>query len=154
MILIKKITDIRNRYYKLLLVVGKHSSGKTTILKKIQQEMQCPLFNLNYEISHKLHDVPRNDWDMHIDSVIGELSSVTDQQILIDNIEILFSPEFDLNPLQILKRLSRTHVVIASWPGSYSGGQLFHGDIMDDEYFVAKSAEIVDIEICALPVNG
>lgn len=116
--------------------------------------MQCPLFNLNYEISNKLHDVPRNDWDMHIDSVIGELSSVKDQQILIDNIEILFSPEFNLNPLQILKRLSRTHVVIASWPGSYSDDQLFHGDIMDDEYFVAKSAEIEDIEICALPVNG
>ena len=152
--LIKKISDVRNRYYKLLLVVGKHSSGKTTILKKIQQEMQCPLFNLNYEISNKLHDVPRNDWDMHIDSVIGELSSVKDQQILIDNIEILFSPAFNLNPLKILKRLSRTHVVIASWPGSYSDDQLFHGDIMDDEYFVAKSAEIEDIEICALPVNG
>jgi len=151
---IKKISEAKKRYYKLILLVGTHGSGKTVFLKKILQELQGSIINLNYEMSERLHDIPQNEWNNHIDPIIGELLPVNDQPILIDNIEILFSPEFQLNPLQILKRLSRTRVVIASWPGSYSDGQLTHGNMNNGEYFVANGAEIADIEICSLPVEG
>jgi hypothetical protein len=151
---IKKISKAKQRYYKLLLIVGKHGSGKTSLLKKFQQQFQSPLINLNYEISEKLQNVHQDEWDTKIESLISKLSSGTDNPILIDNTEILFSPEFHLNPLQILKRISRTCVVIASWPGTYSNGQLVHGDINDDEYFVAKGTEIADIEICPLSGSG
>jgi hypothetical protein len=151
---IKKISEVKKRYYKLLLLAGKHSSGKTNALKKVQQHLKSPLINLNFEISNKLQNVDHDDQGTIFDTVISELSSSTDQPILIDNTEILFSPEFQLNPLQILKRISRTRVVIASWSGTYSNGQLIHGDINDDEYFVAKGAEIEDIEIYSLPEFG
>ena len=149
---ITKISDIKNRYYKILLIAGTRGSGKTTNLKKFAQELQCSIVNLNYEISKKMIDIPREEWNNHIDSVINEVLLDSDQPVIIDNIEILFSPEFQADPLQILKRLSRTRVVIASWPGSFSNGKLIHGSMNDEEYSVASGTDIADIEIYSLPV--
>jgi hypothetical protein len=143
----KKISDIDNRYYKILLIAGTHGSGKTTTLKKFAGKLQNSIINLNYEISKKMMDIPRNEWNNHIDSVINEILPDVNQPVIIDNIEILFSPEFQADPLQILKRLSRTRLVIASWPGSFSNGQLTHGSLNDEEYFVASGPDIADIEI-------
>jgi hypothetical protein len=149
---VKKISDVENRYFKILLVASTSGSGKT-ILKKFAQELQCSIINLNYEISKKMINVPREEWGNHIDSVINELLPDSDQPAVIDHIEILFSPEFQADPLQILKRLSRMRVVIASWPGSFSNGQLIHGSMNDEEYFVASGTEVADIEIYSLPIE-
>jgi predicted HTH domain antitoxin len=151
---VREISQLEKRYYKLLLIVGTYQSGKTVSLKKYAEKLHCSIRNLNYEISKKMIDIPPDERDIHIDSVIGGLIPDNNQPLIIDNIEILFSPDFQTNPLQILKRISRTHVVISSWPGSYSDGRLVHGDINDDEYFIAKGAEIEDIEIYSLPENG
>ncbi len=43
---------------------------------------------------------------------------------LLDNLEVLFEPQLQSNPLALLQGLSRDQAIIASWPGSVSGGLL------------------------------
>jgi hypothetical protein len=44
--------------------------------------------------------------------------------LLVDNIELLFDRSLKLDPLTLLKQLSRVRRVVATWPGEQSGGRL------------------------------
>ena len=50
--------------------------------------------------------------------------SAPDRVILLDNIEIVFDPVFQHDPLRLLQGLSRHRVVVAAWSGAVDKGQL------------------------------
>ncbi len=44
--------------------------------------------------------------------------------VLLDNIEIVFDPGLEQDPLVLLQGLSRHRVVVAAWPGAVAEGHL------------------------------
>lgn len=108
------------KYYKLILLVGPIGSGKTQILKKISSDYNYDYINLNLKLSEKLINIPFEERCYYVDDFMEEIlfQSKTDVTIL-DNIEILFSNHLKIDPLKLLKNISRYRKIIASWGGIY-----------------------------------
>ena len=81
--------------------------------------------NVNLRLSERLLDFTSrrrpHEVQRILDEVVGEQHGPT---LLLDNTEMLFNPQLQLDPLRLLQLLSRNRSVVASWAGSYDGEQL------------------------------
>lgn len=62
-----------------------------------------------------------------LDREIGQLA-------LLDNLEILFHPDLELDPLRLLQKLSRNRTIVAAWNGSAHDGYLIYAKAGHPEY--------------------
>ena len=146
------IAMTKNQYYKLLLLVGISGSGKTTILRQIAQKENYQYINLNYELSRQLIDFPGEEQNRLIErEVEAIINSSPKDTLLLDNIELIFAKDFNLNPLQMLKSQSRKKTLIVGWNGEYDGRLLTFGRKGDDEY--EEYNKNVLSEIYIVPIN-
>jgi hypothetical protein len=58
-------------------------------------------------------------------SIMSEaLTALKGEVILLDGIEVLFTPVLNLDPMPLIKQLSRKHTIVVAWPGDYTDGKL------------------------------
>lgn len=109
----KKIALVESRRCKLVLIVGPPFTGKTKLLRDLNETKpeRYTYINLNMELSALLEEVTEKERPYRVQGFLREI--VSDQQgvLLIDNTEILFDPELKLNPVKSLEELSRFHTV-------------------------------------------
>lgn len=68
-------------------------------------------------------------------SLFSQLVLAFDQPVVgLYQIELLFSPALQLDPLRLLEQVSRYKTLIVSWPGSYEAGSLVYGKPGHVEY--------------------
>ena len=119
------ITLAGARYYKMVLVVGRSGSGKTSLLKKICGQMQIPSINLGLSLSQKLLPLTFRERKLKCPEIISDLVDAQGApRLAVDNTEVIFDPSLMLNPLGLLQNLSRTHLLIWSWDGNLRMGRL------------------------------
>ncbi|MDI3501673.1 MAG: hypothetical protein PWP22_1444 [Thermoanaerobacter sp.] len=140
------------KYYKLILLVGPIGSGKTQILKKISSDYNYDYINLNLKLSEKLINIPFEERCYYVDDFMEEIlfQSKTDVTIL-DNIEILFSNHLKIDPLKLLKNISRYRKIIASWGGIYVNGILTYAEIGHSEHRKYKKN---DLDVIVISIEG
>lgn len=139
----------KRRYYKLVILVGSTGSGKTDIMLHMSTVKGYPYVNLNLELSRNLLDVSVEERPSHIQKCVEGLLPPTADIILLDNTELLFTPELQIDPLRLFQKISREKTLIVSWNGTYSGETLIYGEPSRPEYRVYTRKE-VDAEIYPL----
>ena len=79
----------------------------------------------------------------------GILASLAEahQPVVFDHIELLFEPSLALQPLSLLKQLSRSAVIVVLWPGAITEHQLTYAQPMHPEYQHYDSDELQDVFI-------
>ena len=83
----------------------------------------------------------------------GELlREITDREraedtLLLDNLELLFEPSLQINPLDLIRRLAHSKRVVAVWPGELRGDRLLYADIGHPEYRDYSRDGVVVLEI-------
>lgn len=135
--IIKEIEKSANDYNRLILIVGQYNSGKTSLIREIGKELNLDVINVNLELSRNLLDMSKSERMVNIQTIfntIVEKKSVQDGVVLLDNIEILFDYELKIDPLKILKDLSRYYIVVAIWNGKIENGSVIYGQIGHREY--------------------
>jgi predicted AAA+ superfamily ATPase len=115
----KKLNAIKTKRHKLVILVGPFSSGKTKLVKNLEQENpeRYKYLNLNLELSNLLKDSTIDQRRFVTRKYIANLCSRVKKEMLIDNIEVLFDPDLEINPVKSLETLSINNIVIASWCG-------------------------------------
>lgn len=122
-------------YHRLVLVVGPARSGKTRLLQAVAAANGWPLINLNQRISELLLELTQRQRALRIPRLVDDvLGSTRASVVLIDNLELLFSPELAQDPLRLLQGLARNRTVVASWPGHMVGKQLTYAEPSHPEY--------------------
>ena len=112
-------------YHRLVLVVGQPRSGKTHLLQAAVAANGWPLINLNQQVSEHLLELTQRQRALRLPRIVGDvLSSAGSEIVLVDNIELLFSPDLQQDPLKLLQGAARNRTIVASWPGALSGRQL------------------------------
>lgn len=121
-ILKEQINDANLRDEKLIILVGRPGSGKSRILRALSHNNY---FDVNKELSAKLLPLPREKRSAQVPGLLQELFDSREEPVIIlDNIEILFLPELDMDPLKVLARLSRDKTLVVAWVGEYDGSLL------------------------------
>ena len=65
--------------------------------------------------------------------------------LLLDEIDILFSPGLKLDLLRLLRDLSRYSPRIARWPGSIEGGRAIYSELGRRDHYEAQLSDAVII---------
>lgn len=125
---------------KLVLVVGKAGSGKSRLLRELPADAYI---DLSKELSERLLHLPRRKRPQLIQNLLQEIiNSCEGSLVIVDNIEMLFLPELELNPLKILAQLSREKILVVAWSGSYKDGQLVWGEPGQLNYHILTFPEV------------
>jgi hypothetical protein len=151
--LIEAIRTVSADRHKLVILLGNFGAGKTILLKDVAQEINGKYINLNLELTERLLTLPRrtyaNGVTAHrlIDELCDELSP-HHEPLLIDNVELLFSPELGrLNPIDTFKRISRERPVIVAIPARRVGNTAEYSTLGQADHFKMPLEKFACVEI-------
>ena len=124
-----RVSDAGGMYSRLVLVVGPQGSGKTRALQALSAEKGWPRINLNLELAKALIDLTVKQRSVRVPGLLDDLLRRSNKDVvMLDNIEMLFSPELAQDPLRLLQSLSRNRALVVTWSGSYDGKQLNYAE--------------------------
>lgn len=119
-IVLSRIEEAADLYHRLVLLVGPPRSGKTPLARKLASTKGWPFINVNLALSERLLDLTRKQRAIHLPRHFEELvREQASEVVVLDNIELLFAAELELDPLRLLGGLSRHRTVVATWAGHY-----------------------------------
>ncbi len=122
------LTEAGEAYFKLVLIIGAIGSGKSAALKTVSESYSVGHLNFGEEFSRRLLRKPVRLRGAEAEEVAVDLvGEVAGTRLAIDNTEVLFEAPVRLNPLALLKKLSRHRVIIATWTGSHDDSSLTYG---------------------------
>jgi len=131
----ERVPDAAGVYHRLILVVGPPRTGKTSALRDLAEERGWPLVNVNLELSERLLELTSKQRALRVPRLLGEIvEGHPDDVLLLDNTEVLFSPDLAQDPLRLLQGLSRNRTVIAAWSAEMDGENLTYAQAPHPEY--------------------
>ncbi len=114
--------DVAQSDNKILFVVGGAGSGKSKLLRELEQTGEWRYIEAKELLMEKLFEVEHDERPIEArESLVETFRILADKGIIIDSVEILFAPIFNLDPMAIFTDLSRTYPMIIGWRGSFDG---------------------------------
>jgi len=143
------IGDISDLNSKLVLLVGASRSGKTQLLRLLGAKLNIEPLNVGLELGRRLAATPNNKRGFSAGELLREIADKerTDDPLLLDNLELLFEPGLQINPLDLVKRLAHSKRVVAVWPGELRGDRLVYADMSHPEHRDYSRDGVVVLEI-------
>ena len=150
---LETVTGVAHDRHKLVILLGIFGSGKTKILKQIEAESDAVYINLNLELSERFLQMPASKVSdgVSVHALIDDICDKFSQggkTLLIDNVELLFSPELSkINPVDTFKRISRQRPVVLALPAVRQGNLAIYSTPNSADYFPIPLEDFVFIEI-------
>lgn len=140
---LEQMDKVGEMYHRLVLVVAPSGAGKTGVLHDVAKNGGVPCINVNLELSKLMLDLTTKQRAIHAAFLLKEVVAGGGGKLaILDNLEILFDRSLQLDPLRILKELSRQSTVVASWNGRLDEHGLNYGDPEHPEYRLYPPSEI------------
>ena len=143
----RSLCSAESLYYSLVLLVGQSGTGKSAILYKIAKELSASVININLTISSKLLDLTSKQRILRLPSVLDEICSSKKSPVILDNIEVLFDKNLMQDPLRILQSISRNHIVLSSWNGTFLKNKLLYAESWHHEFKIYEDIDALIIDI-------
>ena len=134
--LVELVRRVHSHYHKLLIIAGPSESGKTCLLKQIAAQFQLPSINLSLFLSQRLLSQTRRQRSLNAEDVAIEvIDEHMKSGLCLDDTELLFDSTLRLNPLVFLQEITRNRLIVATWNGVVTGGELRFGHTGHPDYF-------------------
>jgi len=148
------IQQAASQYFRLVILAGAPGSGKTAALQSVAQQAGCELVNTNLELSKKMLELTRTQRSRQVERLLKEIIAVQPGDVVIlDNLEILFDTDLEVEPLRLLQVSSRNRIIVASWNGSYVNGTLTYAEPGHPEFAQFKQTEAIVLPVGATENN-
>lgn len=135
-------------YRRLLLLAGPEGAGKTAVLQAVSRASGYPLVNVNLQLCKGLLELTRNQRTRQVErlfkGIVGALSS---DVVLLDNLEVLFDPGLEVEPLRLLLNASRNQTLVAAWSGAYRDGTLTYAEPGHPEFARYRQIEALVVPL-------
>lgn len=128
-------------YHRLVLLVGESGTGKTSLLRRLANDLGTEVINLNLVLSAALLELTTKQRTLRLPALLSDIVAMAQTPLLLDNIEILFDPALKQDPLRLLKGISRNRPMVVAWNGTMHNGKLFYAEPSHPEY---KSYDVGD----------
>lgn len=137
------LSRIGSSRYKLVLLTG--SRDARVAAEKTQRAVPgCVVLNLGLALSQRLLDIPSQQRPAQAPIVLADVLA-GQEPVALHDIELLFEPALQLDPLRALKTASKSRVLLALWPGAFEGGNLTYAEPGHPEYKQYRPADLTDI---------
>lgn len=129
--LISEVSDLQS---KLILLVGK--GGKTQLLRALARRLNTAPLNVGMKLGLRLAATPVSDRGFSTNESLRDVADGVrnDVPLLLDNLEVLFEPSLRINPLNVIKLLAHSRLVIAAWPGELRNDRLIYAGMGHPEH--------------------
>jgi hypothetical protein len=132
------------QYYRLVILVGIPSSGKTDILQLLADKVGCRVVNVNFELSKRMLELTRSQRSRQVERILKDvIAEDPSNVVLLDNLEILFDNSLEVDPLRLLQASSRNRTIVASWNGRFESGALSYAEPGHPEYVQYKDSDVL-----------
>lgn len=139
-------------FSRLVLLAGPGECGKTLVLRQLSGDRGCSFINVNLSLSQSLLELPRTKRPRQVDRIFGELvDECEDDLVVLDDLEVLFDTELQIDPLRLLQLHSRNKTLVASWNGKYQDGVLSYAEPDHPEYKSYRDVDVVVVPIANKP---
>jgi hypothetical protein len=121
----EQVEQASRLYHRLVIVAGPPRSGKTSALRDLHHERGWPLVNINLALSGRLLELSVKQRALRVARVVDDIvHEQAGNVVLLDNIEMIFHPDLQQDPLRLLQTLSRNRIIVATWRGVHLGTSL------------------------------
>ena len=144
--LISEIGDLNS---KLILLVGPSRSGKTQLLRQLGAKLNIEPLNVGLDLGRRLAATPNNKRGFSAGELLREIvdKERAEAPLLLDNLELLFEPGLQINPLDLVRLLAHSKRIVAVWPGELRGDRLVYADMSLPEHRDYSRDGVVVLEI-------
>lgn len=144
----EKVATASTLYHRVVFLVGTSSGTRTELLERVAGTHNWPVVNLGLTFSQQLLDVPRRHRAVTAPQVLADLLRGFPGDVLVlDHIEILFSPELAQDPVKLIQSLSRNRTLVVSWPGEHVGSTLLYAEPGHPEYYKQPIPDLMQVEM-------
>jgi predicted ATP-dependent serine protease len=121
------VQELKGTGEKLVLIVGKPGSGKSKVMRELATNRGWRYLDCRQLLTDELLELVPKARPKEAPVIMGKLIEAQKPEVvLLDSVQVLFTPMLQLEPLALLRQLSRKQVIVAAWPGSYEDGKLFY----------------------------
>ena len=127
-----------------------HYDGYTRGLFIVLEDKKFPkdqaLVNVGEKLSELLMQIPKSQ---RKEKIIGFLVSIVSpyKGLSLSNIEILFTPYFEINVLGLLLSLCRNRKLCVLWPGKIENGKAYYAEPGLPEYYESDLSQFLETYI-------
>ena len=129
--------------HRLALLTG--SQGARVAIENVQRIVPgCMVLNLGLALSRRLLDISSHQRPAQAPILLADLLADQEPTMLYD-IELLFDPILQLEPLRALKAASRSRTLLVLWPGASEDEGLTYAKPGHPEYKRYGPADLMNI---------
>jgi hypothetical protein len=108
-------------YYRCLLLVHKDVARLNATGRKLAAHYHWPTLRVGQDLSRELLDIAPNRRPLMVQRKFPQLvREYTPGPLICSDIDLLFEPTLQIDPLRLLRETARLTTLIVLWPGSYS----------------------------------
>jgi hypothetical protein len=131
-----------------VLLVGLQRAGKTAVLQATAKENGYPLINVNLQLCKAMLELTRSQRTRQVERLFKTVvSAASAEVVLLDNLEVLFDPGLEVEPLRLLLNASRNQTLVAAWNGTFRDGTLTYAEPGHPEFAQYKQVEALVVPL-------
>lgn len=112
----------------LLAVIEQAQQGLFVLDPKVTVPVNAPVMNIGLVLGERLYKAKVDGLSVNIpielDTILGE----DYHDIILENTDILFTPEYELDVLKLLLQVGRNQRLFILWPGEIDGVKLTYSE--------------------------
>lgn len=108
---------------RLVLALGPTGSGKTALLRAISDSHSLSYVSVGPDLAAALANVSARQRPLALSRILSGLLPPGDSGLALDNLDLLFLPELQCDPLRLVAQLSQHRLVIAAFTGEFANGR-------------------------------
>lgn len=148
--MLERAGQAKGLYNQLVLVVGRAGSGKTAALRQFCERIGTPLVNVGLQLSKRMLGLTARQRVLQMPQILERLvAEAGPETVVLDNTEVLFDVELRQDPMRLLQRLSRSRTIVASWNGTFEGGNVAYAEPGHSEYRSCPAQDVLIVPAVA-----
>ncbi|EGU39460.1 BREX-3 system P-loop-containing protein BrxF [Vibrio scophthalmi] len=133
------------RSFKLILVIIPKELHREIEVEVLNNSIR--LVNLSKELARKLISLSIMDRVKLLEVEVDKIANDCGSSVWLTKLDVLFEPSLENDPMMLLKMVTKSHAVVAIWPGEITETSVVYSKPGKSDYKTYLLKELNDIQV-------